>query len=302
MKPLVSIIIPTFNYAGYIRETVESALAQTYKHVEVIVIDDGSTDDTREVISDLIESNRLKYFYQDNRGLAAARNTGIRIAKGKYISFLDSDDLISPKKVEVQAESLEGRQEYGVAFSDFRYFADSDKTHLILPRVRYSGDPTLRMIICGEVMPIHSALIRRDVLKETDWFDESLESCEDYDFWIRLKVRNIKFLYIDEVLALYRLHSNQMSRHRIRHYQVHLELLNRYKQYDPEGARLSLAKYGRLIGNQFIYQNQMEEGRRYLRKYLFSNKKKVWRILLMLVMSYLFSGKTIKAITDREFI
>lgn len=302
MKPLVSIIIPTFNYAGYIRETVESALAQTYEQIEVIVIDDGSTDNTREVISDLIESNRLKYFYQDNRGLSSARNTGIRISEGKYISFLDSDDLISPKKVEVQLASLEDDCNYGVAFSDFRYFAYSDKSSLIPHRIRFSGDPTLRMILCGELMPIHSALFRRDILEKTDWFDESLESCEDYDFWIRLKVRNINFIYIDEVMALYRLHGNQMSGHRIRHYQSFLKVLNRYEQYDPVGARLSFAKFGRLIGNQFIYQNQMKEGRRYLRKYMFYNKKKVWRALLMLVMSYMFSGKIIKAMTDRELI
>lgn len=302
MKPLVSIIIPTFNNARYIRETVESALAQTYEQTEIIIIDDGSTDNTRDVISDLIDSNRLKYFYQDNRGVSSARNTGIRISKGKYISFLDSDDIISPKKVEVQLASLEGHQEYGVAFSDFRYFAYSDKSRLIQPRFRFSGDPTLRMIFCGELMPIHSALIRRDVLEKTDWFDESLEWGEDNDFWIRLKVRNMKFFYNDEVLALYRLHGNQASGRRIRLYQSYLVVINRYEQYDPVGARLSYAKFGRLIGNQFIYQNQMKEGRQYLRKYMFYNKRKVWRVLLMLIMSYMFSGKMIKAMTDRELI
>ena len=104
MNRLVSFIIPTYNYSAFVRDAVESALLQTYKPVEVIVVDDGSTDDTKEVLSDYIDTGDIKYLYQNNKGLAGARNRGLGEAKGENIVFLDSDDLVDEKKLEIQVK------------------------------------------------------------------------------------------------------------------------------------------------------------------------------------------------------
>ena len=113
MPPLVSIIVPAYNQSHYLEAAVQSALAQTYADVEVIVVDDGSTDDTRAVAQRLTDS-RVRYVYQENRGLPAARNTGIRHARGSLLSFLDSDDLFLPDKVRLLLAAMEADPSLGL--------------------------------------------------------------------------------------------------------------------------------------------------------------------------------------------
>src|SRR3989344_6055415 len=106
-KPLVSVIIPAYNAVFLILETINSVLNQTYDNLEIIVVDDGSTDNTKEVLRNLIETERIKYFYQKNSGQASARIRGFGESKGVYISFIDSDDLIVSNKIEVQVDYME---------------------------------------------------------------------------------------------------------------------------------------------------------------------------------------------------
>ena len=111
MKPLVSIIIPAYNVEKYVQEAIDSALSQIYKDIEIIVVDDGSTDNTKKVLNPYIKKGQIHYIYQENKGLSSARNTGIRAAKGGYIAFLDSDDLFLPEKMQRQVDFLEKHQE-----------------------------------------------------------------------------------------------------------------------------------------------------------------------------------------------
>ncbi len=300
MGKLVSIIVPTYNYVAYIRGAVESALAQTYRPVEIIVVDDGSTDNIKEVLSDYIASDKINYIYQENKGLAGARNTGINASRGDYICFLDSDDLIHEKKTEIQVKSLEENPEYGVAFSDFSYIRDHDLSSLIPANVKYSGELNFSKIISGEYMVIHAALIRREVFERVGYFDESLRKCEDYDFWLRIAMKGIRFLFIDQVLAYYRLHEGQMVQDKIGVFRTNVEVINRYREYDRKSAEMALGKYGIWLGRHLIYNDRMKEGRKCLKEYMWYRKDKVIRMISVIGMSYLFSGKTIRKITDRK--
>jgi len=117
----VSVIIPTYNCAQFITEAIESALMQTYTDIEIVVVDDGSTDNTKEILKPYIEKNFLTYIYQENQGPGAARNTGIKAATGEYIAFLDADDTLTEDSVEKRINLIEGSSDIGLVFSDYFY-------------------------------------------------------------------------------------------------------------------------------------------------------------------------------------
>ena len=123
--PRVSVIIPTYNRAGYLCESIESVLTQTYTDYEIIVVDDGSTDDTEEVLQLWIADGTIHYVWQENRGESAARNHGIELAIGEYIAFLDSDDLFMPTKLEEQVAYLDNHPEVGMAHSCYSKFGEA---------------------------------------------------------------------------------------------------------------------------------------------------------------------------------
>ena len=123
--PVVSVIIPTYNHAMYIERTLESVFQQTYKNYEIIVIDDGSTDNTQEVIKSY--ENKITYICKENEGTAKSRNLGLKIAKGKYVAFLDSDDLWMPQKLELQVTLLDKNIDIGLVCTDFEIFCENEE-------------------------------------------------------------------------------------------------------------------------------------------------------------------------------
>src|SRR5947207_2276441 len=130
-QPLVSVIIPTYNYARFIAEALASVQSQTYSNWEMIVVDDGSTDDTEAVVKRIAaDERRISYLRQENAQQAAARNNGIRQAKGNYFQFLDADDLIEPQKLEQQVAFLQQHPEVDIAYSSVRYFSESGERML----------------------------------------------------------------------------------------------------------------------------------------------------------------------------
>ena len=122
--PEISVIIPTYNYANYVRDAVESVLNQSYKEFEIIVVDDGSTDGTKKVLEPL--KNRIRYIYQENRGLPSAYNTGIKASKGEYIAFLDSDDLWLPEKLKLQKKYFDDNPAVGMVICNGYLFNDTE--------------------------------------------------------------------------------------------------------------------------------------------------------------------------------
>ncbi len=210
--PAVSVVIPTYNRVHLLREAVESVFGQSFTDFETIVVDDGSTDDTRRVVLEYGE--RIRYFYQTNRGRSAARNSGLARANGRYVLFLDSDDLLLPRSLEVLATFLDSHPRVGVAYSNARLcdVKAHDLGALVIeqPAVTKLGraDFLERLVLNNVVGAIHCAMIRREWLDRVDpfGFDESLEVEEDADLWIRLVVAGCEFQHLNEMTCVYRQH------------------------------------------------------------------------------------------------
>lgn len=205
----VSVIIPTYNNAQFVAQAVDSVLAQTYPDFEVIIVDDGSTDDTQAALAGY--DKRIRYIYQENRGPAAARNHGYHVSSGDYLLFLDSDDLVPTDKLEVQVSFLEMRPEFGLVYSAWRQI-DEGGTR-ILGEVRPSRQGhLLREILCRRLFFFPgAAVIRRECLEQVGLFDEALFGCEDADLWLRLAYAGYAFGYVDVPLFSYRVHSDSIT-------------------------------------------------------------------------------------------
>lgn len=204
-KGLVSIIIPAWNAERYVKEAVDSALAQTYPAVEVIVVDDGSTDGTKAALAPYVENSRIAYMYQKNKGLAGARNTGIRAAKGEFVALLDSDDMFLPKKIEKQVSALGSYPEYGACYSDLIHFTDTEPRQYFHHRYDYPSGDILEPLLHRQFLNPLAVVARKDVFERYGYFDETLRRSEDWDLWLRWAHAGVKFYYLDEPLAHYRM-------------------------------------------------------------------------------------------------
>jgi len=205
-NPLVSAVITTFNYGAFVVDAVRSVLAQDYPNMEVIVVDDGSTDDTRRRLAPLMD--RIRYIYQQNGGCSAARNTGITEARGQWIGLLDADDQWHPQRISRQIR-------YAAAHPDHPFVASDTITDLS------NGWPTLpaespvrlvnieHLVISARFAP-SSVLIRRDCLVDVGLFRTELRCAEDRDMWIRLAAHH-PVAIIDLPLMFYRNHGTNIS-------------------------------------------------------------------------------------------
>ncbi len=216
MPPRVDVIIPTFNSAASICEAVDSALAQTFQAIAVLVVDDGSTDDTRELVASRFgRQSNVSLLHQANAGPAAARNLGIRQSRSDLVAFLDSDDLWAPDKLEKQVGQLDGHPEAGLSFCDVTIEGDGDPRVTRFMRKRYRGDTSVRGIIEADFPGCTpSVVVRRTVLDELGGFDESFPNNEDWDLWIRIVTRYPVF-FIEEPLAVVRARKESISRSRV---------------------------------------------------------------------------------------
>ncbi|MBI4712895.1 MAG: glycosyltransferase [Planctomycetes bacterium] len=205
MTPKVSVIIPTYNRAHLISEALESVFSQTYKNYEVIVVNDGSTDNTEEILNPYLE--RIKYIYKDNGGVASAKNTGINNSTAPYIAFLGSDDLWLPNKLETQVQYLEKHPESAMVFSWAEAFENDARGNRIRKfDLKYTDDDlSFRKLLRGNFIPDLTALFRRECLAKVGPFNEELKYGEDHEFWLRL-VRHYPLARINSILALYRIH------------------------------------------------------------------------------------------------
>lgn len=221
-SPLVSIIIPAYNYGHFIKQSLDCVLAQTYQNWECLVIDDGSTDNTWDIVSSyLSRDRRFKYIYQTNEGASSARNLGLRNSAGKYIQFLDADDLIENRKIELQLNYLEAHTEIDIVYGSGYYFSIGESNDDLspvwrealtwMPEIHGSGQSSLLALIERPFI-IHSPLVRRSVIESVGYFKEDLRSCEDWHFWIRCAMQGKSFSYEDfeDAKALYRRHTTSL--------------------------------------------------------------------------------------------
>ena len=208
--PLVSVVIPNYNYGRYLKQAIDSVLAQSYPEVEIIVVDDGSTDDSDEVLKSYGE--RVRWFRQSNQGVSAARNLGIKESRGEFIGFMDADDLWLPKKLELQLE-LFSNPSVGMVYCGLQYLSE-DKI-LGENTSGRSGSNVLKELALMRPPGVpafgSSALVRRECLERVGPFDTQLSTSADWDMCRRIAC-HYEIGIVREPLMLYRLHPSAMHR------------------------------------------------------------------------------------------
>ena len=245
MQPLVSVIIPTFNDNKFVTEAITSALSQTYDRNEIIVIDDGSTDDTSLILDSY--RDKITVIDQENSGAGAARNKGINSANGQYIAFLDGDDVWKEDKLTKQVEYLEREPEIGLVWTDWLcMYPDNNGNYSIFKEpVDYKYGKTVTKITTGWlynqllfdcVVWTSTVVMRRSVIDKVGKFDKTLLRGQDYDYWLRTS-RICKMHKINEVLAFYRVYrGRRMTLQRVNYeYMILNRITDKWGFTDPEG-------------------------------------------------------------------
>lgn len=234
----VSVVIPAFNAAAYIGEALDSVLGQTFKDFEIIVINDGSTDS--ETLERVLEPYRacVTYLRQGNRGPGAARNAGIRQARGQYIAFLDADDLWSPQYLDEQLRAFGNDRMLDLIYADAELFGDS----LLAGRTFMESSPsrgpvTFRSLLALECTVLTScAVVRRQALIAAGLFDEDFFYAEDFELWARLAHGGAKLGYQRQVLARHRLHASSLTANEARLFEGQWKVFEKLARTLPVSA------------------------------------------------------------------
>ncbi len=206
-SPLVSIIVCSYNYGRFLGEALKSVLDQTHSEWECVIIDDGSTDNTKVVASDYCSRDkRFRYYYQDNEGVSSSKNLGLKHCKGDYIQFLDADDLIGVDKIRWQLDLFDGN-DIDIVYGKCFYFFNNDLSNLYLDRAganeewmpKISGNckEIAVRLLKSNIMVMSSPLLKRDLVNRVGLFDIALKGNEDWDYFIRCALVGAKFLYDD---------------------------------------------------------------------------------------------------------
>lgn len=267
---LVSVIIPCYNHAHYLPHAVRSVLSQTFTDWEAIIVDDGSTDNTREVATQFTDP-RIRYIYQENRGLSAARNTGIQAAQGAYLVFLDADDEWESRFLQVCVAALDAEKSAAAVVTLTRFI---DENGAMLPKVGgqvVSREGFHARLLEGGFFPVHAVLVRAGAVRQAGLFDESLTSVEDWDLWLRITRHGGLFLSIPEPLARYRISTGSMSTNAGRMHANRMAVLTKHFG-PPDGDPLSWPvekRRGYAFANRsaalgFIAQQEPDQGWHYL--------------------------------------
>lgn len=227
--PFVSVIVPAYNAQETIGETLESIFNQTLADFELIVVNDGSTDQTLKIVAGFDDS-RLKAFSYPNAGVAASRNRGAAQASSAYLSFIDADDLWTPDKLEAQLNALENTPQAAVAYSWTNYIDQTGRFVARAQRTTFDGDVYAELLMRDFLESASNVTIRRQAFIDSGGFDESLSGAADWDLFLRLAAR-YSFVAVPRLGVLYRLGGNSMSANLSMQEQECLQVLERaYEQ------------------------------------------------------------------------
>lgn len=283
---LVSVVITSYNYGNYLATAVESVLCQTSENFEIIIIDDGSTDNTRLIAESYLRDQRVKYIYQHNSGQPKAKNRGIRESKGEYIAFLDADDIWMPTKLERQLPLFDDPP-IGVVYSRRKWIDPDGKEIEGNERILRRGN-ILDHIFVDNFICFSSSMVRRSFIVDSGFFDENLPMGIDYDLWLRLAAR-CKFDYVDEPLVKYRTGHANLSKNVMRRYECAQRIMNqalddpiisnKLTWYIP---RLAWADTWSNMSYYLFMQGQLADGLRYFGKAILMLPvyPKVWKRML----------------------
>lgn len=291
MKSKLSICMPTFNRKDYLKQALNSIFAQTYKDFEVLVVDDGSTDGTEEMIKTV--GYPVRYYWQENRGEAASRNRLIELARGRFITFLDSDDLLMPDAIERMMNVMEAESGEVVVYGPYLRIDEYGNICGRCKRKLYSGHVTRYLF---QDVFIHScgSMFSKKALEEAGGFEESLPLCADYDLWLRLSLK-YPFVALSEPTFKRRRHSANLSALCSKNQIIQLGVLERF--YYEKGGRVLVPKriaMGRLsriehrVGKCFLREKNIDVAAHYFRKSFrrYPNIKSAWRLALVVFRSF----------------
>lgn len=225
--PAVSVVIPTYNHRQYVLETLESVFAQTFADYEVVVVNDGSPDDTRDLLRPAAEAGRIRYFEQENRGQGAARNRGIAEARGEFIALLDDDDRWTPDKLAWQVACLRENPGAVLAYGDYTRLEPTGELSEWVEKECPSGrvyDLFRRQ--CWILSP-GQTLIRASALERTGGFDPAVWGSDDWELYIRLAAAG-EFIYRRALCLHYRVHATNASRRAVQHVRNHFKVVRRH--------------------------------------------------------------------------
>jgi len=239
-SPGVSVVIATYNRAGFLRETVDSVLAQRFQDFELIVVDDGSTDNTREVLAGY--GSRVRYLHQNNRGPSAARNFGVREARAPWIAVQDSDDISGPNHLEVLHRSAQDFPRYAMIFANGKYLGGPEHNRdEIIPAKKSAAlaarDLCLRDIFDKSIVRLQASLIAKAAYDALGGHDESLRVCMDLDLALRLFM-NYRVKYIDESVFLYRKHEGNIGRNEELRLTENIRVIEKLMRDHPAAAKM----------------------------------------------------------------
>lgn len=244
VDPLVSVIIPNFNHAKYVGDAVRSVLAQDYHHYEIIVVDDGSTDNSREVLSTF--GDQIHCIYKKNAGLSAARNTGIEASKGSLIGVLDADDMYEPHYLSTLVSALQATPDAQGIYCGYQFV---DHTNNLLPQIEsrpVEPEKLYEALLDGNFFVPESIFLHRSVYEDVGTFDEALRACEDWDVWLRA-AKKYKIIYCADILTRHRVLPGSMSTDPLRMLNNRLAVLKKHVGDEPKdsGSSMTHRAYGR---------------------------------------------------------
>ena len=297
MNPLVSVIIPTYNNAQYIREAIESVLKQTYRNFELIVVDDGSTDKTREALDPYINKNQIKYIYQNNKKQGAARNNGIKHAQGELIALLDSDDLWLPEKLELQVPLFIDKKVELVYAGVMKF---SDKDNRIVKTTNF--EKCFKGYIFDNLfnndksfIPNSSAVIRKSCLEEIDsingsgpyWEDLSCVTSEDYHFFLKL-THKFKADYVPKHLVRYRLYDTNSSKDTIKNLMAAIATtknISSLYNIPVKRTRMKISRYYLSIGYNYRKTSKLKALNYYFKSMRYHIRFEHFKLIVALLSS-----------------
>ena len=203
----ISVVIPTYNRYELLKRAISSLYAQTYLPQEIIVINDGSTDDTHQIKKDF---PNIIYIYQENRGVSSARNVGIKRVQNKWVTFLDSDDEWHPEKLQKQVTFHRGNPEILMSYTDEIWIRDGKEIKIPKKFQKIGRDAFIENLSYCNIAP-SSVLMHQKIFEEVGCFDEDLEVCEDYDLWLRIALKFSIGLLDEKLIIKYAGHEDQLS-------------------------------------------------------------------------------------------
>ncbi len=269
LVPAVSVCIPTYNRRDYLKETLQSIFAQTYKDYEIVIVDDGSTDSTEEMIKQL--GCNIRYHWQENAGDAAARNKLIELAVGKYITFPDSDDLLAPDAIERLAGVIQRENEPIIVYGPYLRIDQYGNVIGKDKRKLYSGF-VAKYLFQDIFVHTSGSMFPKSILEEAGGFDTSLPVCSDYDLWLRLSLK-YRFAALSQPTFKRRRHPGNLSGNSMQNRITELEVLERF-YYEKGGnavipqrtaaKRLSREEYK--VGKYSLIEKKPAVAARYFRK------------------------------------